>query len=196
MKKKLNILIMVILLFLVSCSDSRLKNETEKQDVFKESKNEKILYLYDEDFKISKQIDISNSIVEIKYGSIILTERKSKERKVYDINFNEIKDTNSLPYNFLNRKNTVKSNIVSNSNGIIGQSDIKSKLSGYEIGTNADKKYYLKDSNNNKMLLENYRYLDFFDDKYIEYQYGFKFGLMDYSLNKFCEFSIFDFNLP
>lgn len=156
----------------------------------------KNLYLYDEDFKISKQIDISNSNVEFKYSSIILTNRKTKEQKVYDINFNEIKDTNLLPYNFINRKNAVKSNVVSNNNKIIGPITIEIKPRGYEIGTNADKKYYLKDSKNNKMLLENYRYLDFFSDKYIEYQYGFKFGLMDYSLNKFCEFSIFDFNLP
>ena len=157
------------------------------------NENNKTLYLYDENFKKNKEIDIKESNVEIRHNFIVLYNRYSKiDKVVYDKNFNIVSNINSLPYNFLNLKQSNKSNVMSNENKLLQNNEIEFKIEEYSILKNDDNKYFLRDHVNKKNILRNYKYLSFFNEKYIYYQYGFKYGLMDYNGNKFCEFSIFD----
>lgn len=81
---------------------------------------------------------------------------------------------------------------MSNENKLLQNNEIEFKIEEYSVLKNDDNKYFLRDHVNKKNILRNYKYLSFFNEKYIYYQYGFKYGLMDYNGNKFCEFSIFD----
>ena len=156
------------------------------------TKEDSVLYLYDAEFKEKKQIDIYNCDVEFKNNTILIQNRKTKEKRVYDKNFDAVKDINSLPYNFINLKQTYSPYAISSETKMITSNPIEFKTSEYGIQKSDNGKYGLRDYKNKKTIVSNYRYLEFFNDKYVVYQYGFKFGLMDYVGNKFCEFSIFN----
>lgn len=152
------------------------------------------IYFFDDEFKKSKEINIDNYCLSSKYHYLILYNSKANEKTVYDKNFNLVEDVNSLPYNFLNLKQTVNPHKMDISNKIITGTDIESKNDNYNIIKAGNGKYDLWDKDAKEKVLSNYKYLDYYSDKYLLYEYGFKFGLMDYKGNKFCEFSIFDIN--
>ena len=53
-------------------------------------------------------------------------------------------------------------------------------------------RYSLYDQEKEEYLFKDYKYLGVYNEKYLIYQYGFKYGLMDIEGNRLCELSIFD----
>ena len=148
--------------------------------------------LYDDNLDIIKEISINGEqSVNFKYGYIILEDYKTKENTVYNKNLERVYDIDSFPYNFFNI-NISPYRVIKNDTAIWNK-QITYKSDNYKIEKNNEGKYDLIDNRTKENILTNFKYLEFFNENYVIYKYGFKFGLMGYDGKKLCEYSIFDF---
>lgn len=158
--------------------------------------------VYDKDLNIIKEID------GIKYSEYVIKSNENYvyiqykynngdyfDAEIYDKNFEFVKSvkTKQEIYNIKKTKN-----INGYKDLIIYKNERKVEMpidwrKRYNIFTNDKKtRYSLYDQEKKEYIFKDYKYLGVYNEKYLRYVYGFKYGLIDLEGNKLCELSIFD----
>ena len=164
-----------------------------------------VLKIYDKDLNIVKEI---NEIKDTRYVIesdenyvYILYEYYNGdyfEADIYDKDFNFIKTAKGIE-EIKNIKNIKKTkNINGDKDLIIYKNERKVEMpivwrKRYTFFVNDKRnRYSLYDQEKEAYLFKDYKYLGVYNEKYLIYQYGFKYGLMDLEGNRLCELSVFD----
>ena len=156
--------------------------------------SDKEIYLYNSDLEVIKEINIGkDETINFKYEYIIYDDYRTKKQNVYDKNLDEILDTSLLPYNFFNLKLATSMYRINKNDTAVFSNGIELKNDSYKIKKNNNGKYDLINNDTGEKVLSDYKNIEFFNEKYAIYTYGFKFGLIGYDGKKLCEYSIFDF---
>ena len=158
--------------------------------------------IYDKDLNIIKEInDIKYTYYGIKSDEnfVYIEYRYNNgdffETEIYDKNFKFIKTVKDR----VEIKNIKKTKKINGDRDLViykTKREVEMPIEWrkrYTFFTNNKKtRYSLYDQEKKEYIFKDYKYLDVYNEKYLRYVYGFKYGLMDLEENKLCELSIFD----
>ena len=169
-----------------------------------DKKGKNVLKIYDKDFNLIKEIkDIKYTQIRIKSDENYVYRDYNGDYNrdmgwgfdVYDKDFNFVKEIKSI--NEIKGINKTK-HINGDRDLVIYKTERKVEMpidwrKRYTFFVNDKRnRYSLYDQEKKEYLFKDYKYLDVYNEKYLIYQYGFKYGLMDLEGNRLCELSIFD----